>query len=74
MMKRGLKREEAAELAGVSAPTFDKYVKVGIYPHPTVPGRRWDRKKLEQTMDNLSHVGAASDPYEQWKRGKRHEA
>lgn len=52
---RGLSRERAAELVGVSASTFDKMVADGVMPPPKIVYRRrlWDRIRLEEAFAAL---------------------
>lgn len=68
---RGLKQEQAAQIAGVCVATFAKYVKEGRYPGPTLPGKRWDRKALEAAMDKYSKLEESSTPYREWKNARR---
>ena len=54
--RRGLPAKEAAEFCGVALSTFRKYVRQGIIPAATLPGNRWDRKRLEKWMDEQSSI------------------
>jgi len=49
----GLSREQAAIFVGLSAGTFDKHVREGVFPAPVHFGRRlvWHRRSLEEAMD-----------------------
>ncbi len=51
----GIRREQAAELIGVSASHFDTMVVDGLMPKPTKVGRRriWNRTKVEQAFFRL---------------------
>lgn len=52
---RGLNREQAARLIGVSPRTFDALVEDGRMPAPKRIGARvlWDRVKIEDAFDAL---------------------
>lgn len=67
--RRGLTREEAAAYVGLSAGGFDTARQEGVYPEPTLPGRRWDRRLLDHALDRLSGLtqAASDDPYVDWK-------
>ncbi|WP_137392262.1 hypothetical protein [Rhodoligotrophos defluvii] len=67
--RRGLTREEAAAYVGLSPQGFDKARNQGLYPEPTLAGRRWDRRLLDRALDRLSGLSAitSDDPYTDWK-------
>ena len=69
--RRGLTKIEAAAYVGVCASTFDAAIREGKYPAATLPGQRWDKRALDAALDKLSGLGATSDPYDEWRRGKR---
>ncbi|HTK79061.1 MAG TPA: hypothetical protein VL286_01340 [Rhizomicrobium sp.] len=53
---RGLRREQAAHYLGISATTFDMWVKDNLMPRPKRIGGIvvWDRKALDLAFDSLS--------------------
>jgi hypothetical protein len=59
---RGLTREQAAAFVGLSPSGFDKARSEGHYPHPTLPGGRYDRALLELAMSRMSGILPASEP------------
>ena len=65
LWKRGLTRIEASALAGISPACFDQARAKGIYPNPTLPGKRYDRKALELAMDRLSGMNGGMAPDEE---------
>ena len=74
LSKRGLTRIEASELAGISPACFDQARAKGIYPNPTLPGKRYDRRALEAAMDRLSgmngtKVSDEESPLDAWRAG-----
>ena len=78
VVPRGLTREEAAAYVGLSPNSFDSARKTNHYPGPTLPGKRYDRKLLDKSMDLLSAIpveGASSSvlTLQSWResRGKR---
>jgi hypothetical protein len=67
---RGLTRNEAADVAGVSVSSFDKARKEGKFPGPTLPGKRYDLVLLHAAMDRLSGISTSGDalsPLEMWR-------
>jgi hypothetical protein len=70
---RGLTLEQAATLVGLSKSGYNKHKRMGDYPGPTLPGKRYDRSLLEAAMDRLSGIQKddhGSTPLEKW-RAKR---
>ena len=59
LVQRGLTLEQAAALAGLSKSGYKKARKMGDYPGPTLPGKRYDRCLLEDAMDRLSKIRKA---------------
>lgn len=70
---RALTRAEAAAIAGLSPGAFATAVARGLYPQPTLPGQRIDRKLLELAMDRLSGLADnyEDDPLSAWE-ARRH--
>lgn len=66
---RGLTRKEAATMTGLSPSSFDKARREGLYPSPTLPGGRYDRKLIEHTMDTLSGIGSGrnDNALDEWR-------
>jgi hypothetical protein len=67
-----LTRCQAAEMCGITLPTFDSWVRRGILP-PAIPGtRRWSRIAIERRVAGEPTPSAANDnaasPFEEWKR------
>ena len=60
LLHRGLSRVEAAAYAGLSPSAFSAARRESIYPNPTLPGGRYDRKLLDEAMDRLSGIGSNS--------------
>jgi hypothetical protein len=76
LVQRGLTLEQAAALVGLSKSGYKKRQRMGDYPSPTLPGKRYDRRLLEAAMDRLSGIrkeGEASSPLDDWRasRGAR---
>lgn len=71
-LKRGLSREEAAFIVGVSTNTFDKMVVDGELPKPArMRGRVvWDRVQIDRALDKLFHSGDDKEVVDQWANGK----
>lgn len=70
---RGLRRREAAALVGLSPTAFDRARKGGLYPSPTLPGSRYDRKLLESAMDKLSGLREGNEglsALDVWRGGR----
>ncbi len=73
---RGLTREQAAAFVGLGVTAFDKARAEGHYPHPTLPGGRYDRALLELAMSRMSGIlteSEAASPLDAWRasRGAR---
>ncbi len=71
---RGLTITQAAAFAGLSTGAFNAARTNGVYPGPTLSGKRIDLKLLEQHMDRLSglsHDHASPDPLAEWERKRR---
>lgn len=71
VVPRGLSRTEAAAYVGLSPSAFSEARKKRIYPNPTLPGGRYDRRLLDQAMNRLSGINSESDattPLEAWRR------
>jgi len=67
---RGMTTQEAADLFGISVPTFYNKQRKGEIPRPTLPGGRYDRVLLERAMDKLSGIDrepAAPTPLDEWR-------
>ena len=67
---RGLTRRQAANVYGLSLSGFDKARREGKIPAPTLPGRRFDRRLLDASMDRLSGIssqGDAETPLMAWR-------
>ena len=61
---------EAAAFFRISVPTFCKARRERKILGPTLPGRRYDRVLLEQTMDRLSGIdrrSSALTPLDEWR-------
>jgi predicted site-specific integrase-resolvase len=73
LTSRGLTREQAAEFAGISPSTFDKYRREGKFPGPTLPGRRYDKRLMEAAMDRSSGIvaeGEAFNALDSWRASR----
>jgi len=71
---RGLTLEQAAHFAGLSKSGYNKRKRMGDYPGPTLPGKRYDRRLLEAVMDRLSGIrqeGEESTPLDNWRKTRR---
>jgi hypothetical protein len=70
--KRGLTLKEAASLAGISINTFKKAQKQGKFPGPTLPGKRYDRRLLQDAMDRLSGINDRQTltPLDRWRASR----
>jgi hypothetical protein len=67
---RGLDRREAAAFVGLSPTAFDKARRENRYPPPTLPGGRYDRRLLDDTMDRLSGIRDGDEfisPLDGWR-------
>jgi hypothetical protein len=73
LIPRGLTLDQAATFVGLSASGFKKRQKIGDYPMPTLPGKRYDLRLLETAMDRMSDIQTASElsPLEAWKASRR---
>jgi hypothetical protein len=73
LISRGLTREQAAEFAGISPSTFDKYRREGKFPGPTLPGGRYDKRLLESKMDGFSGIakeGEVVNALDSWRASR----
>jgi hypothetical protein len=72
---RGLDRRRAAELVGLSPSGYDQARREGKYPGPTLPGKKYDRKLIEQAMNRWSGLDEKQTPasaLDRWRtRGSR---
>jgi hypothetical protein len=71
---RGLTLEQAAAFVGLSKSGYNKRKRMGDYPGPTLPGKRYDLRLLEVAMDRLSDIrneGEASTPLDNWRETRR---
>lgn len=78
--KRCLTIDEAAEYVGLSAPSFERAIKAGVYP-PALPLDRagiarnvWDLRALDHALDRLSGLGEDSTGTASHARNKLTEA
>jgi hypothetical protein len=70
-MPRGLTRKEAAAYCRLSPSAFRNAVRDGILPHPTLPGKRYDRVLLDRVMNGLSGITENVEPLsplDDWKK------
>lgn len=74
MNQRLLTKTQAAEYCGYSVNRFADLVREGVFPQQLTGLRRWDIKKLDITLDQLSGIDTNENlsALEQWK-AKRHE-
>jgi len=56
LVPRGLTLEQVAKFVGLSKSGYKNHQRVGDYPAPTLPGKRYDLRLVESTMDRLSHI------------------
>ena len=56
IVQRGFNRSEAAAYIGLPLSTFYSLQRLGLYPGPTLPGRRYDRILLDKVMDRASRI------------------
>ena len=73
LVQRGLTLEQAAALVGLSKSGYRQRQKMGDYPGPTLPGKRYDRCLLEEAMDRLSNIRKASEassPLDNWRASR----
>ena len=75
LLPRGLTLEQAAAFVGLSKSGYSKRKRKGDYPGPTLPGKRYDLRLLEQAMDRQSSIqkqSTAPTPLDDWraKRGQ----
>ena len=71
---RGLTLDQAAAFAGLSKSGYNRRRRMGDYPGPTLPGKRYDLRLLEAAMDRLSNIqkeGEVSSPLENWRKTRR---
>ncbi len=63
LLPRGLRRTDAARYVGISASTFDEWVKREVLPRPKRQGGvvLWDRLALDSSMDALFYPDQDSD-------------
>jgi hypothetical protein len=75
LVPRGLTLDQAATFVGLSTSGFKKRQKMGDYPMPTLPGKRYDLRLLETAMDKLSDIQTTKaselSPLEAWKASRR---
>jgi excisionase family DNA binding protein len=68
---RALTRKELAAYLGLSLTTLQNYTKHGKIPLPTLPGKRYDLKLIDQFLDGLSGLqNQQQTPLQRWKRGQ----
>jgi hypothetical protein len=73
LVPRGLTLEQAAAFVCLSKSAYRKARKIGDYPGPTLPGKRYDQRLLEAAMDRLSGIGKeheASTPLDDWRANR----
>jgi hypothetical protein len=73
LVQRGLTLRQAAVLVGLSESGYRKRKRMGDYPGPTLPGKRYDRRLLEAAMDRLSGIqkeGNAPTPLDDWRASR----
>ena len=61
---------QAAAFFGLCPSAFDKFRREGKIPPPTLPGKRYDLRLLQATMDRLSGMSTEGDlsPLEAWRK------
>lgn len=72
MTPRGLTLQEAATLCGVTARSFQDWVRRGIVPGPWPGTCRYDRKALEHALDRLSGLpeSAPKTALQRWREAE----
>ena len=68
---RLLRKEEAANYCGVCCSTFDKFRNAGIVPDPIANTNRWDIKKLDKCLDDISGLSEEdADQFGAWEQSQ----
>jgi hypothetical protein len=71
---RGLTLDQAAAFVGLTKSGYNKRRRMGDYPAPTLPGKRYDLRLLEAAMDRLSDIRKESEvstPLDNWRETRR---
>lgn len=73
--QRLLTRGQAATYCGYGLSNFSRLVANGVLPGPMPGLTRWDRKKLDSALDQLSGlttvVNDSEDAFDAWERQKK---
>lgn len=69
MNPRLLTQAQAANYCSYSTSRFSELVRKGVLPQPIHATHRWDKKKLDRTLDQMSglETNEPLSPYDDWK-------